>query len=159
MEVKDYLSNKGITFKEFKHPAVFTCEDVEGLEECKGIRGVHSKNLFLKDRKSRNFYLVIMPAEKKLELGKLEELFGEKIKFANPADLKSILGLEPGSVSPFGLINDVEAKVKLVVDKDIWGSEFVSFHPNINTATLELAQQEFRKYLDSLKNEKKVVAL
>jgi len=83
----------------------------------------------------------------------LGETLNEKIKFANENDLKNLLGVEPGSVSPFGLINDSEHKIKVVVGKKIWESDFVSFHPNNNTETLELSGEDFRRYIESLKNE------
>jgi len=153
MEIKGYLREKGIKFKEFKHPAVYTCEEAEKFHVYDKIRGIHSKNLFLKERKSRRFYLVILPAEKKLSIDELGKKLNDKIKFANEEDLKSILGLTPGSVSPFGLINDKGNKTKIVIDSKVWDSDFVSFHPNTNTETLELAKEGFHNYVKSLPNE------
>jgi len=151
MEIKKYLKNLGINFKEFIHPAVYTCEEAEKYNQ--DIRGIHSKNLFIKNKKSKRFYLVIMPADKKLEIGKLSEILNDKIKFANEKDLKKILNLSSGAVSPFGLINDKERKTRIIIDKKIWESDFVSFHPNINTETIELSKKGFHKYINSLKNE------
>ena len=145
--VKDWLTTKEISFKSFEHPAVFTCEEAKQQNVYKDILGIHSKNLFLKDRKSRKFFLLIIPEEKKADLSAIERIVGEKIKFANEFDLKSLLGLSVGSVSPFGLLNDTEHKVEVLVDKDVWSSEFVSFHPNVNTATLELLGVDFQKYV------------
>ncbi len=150
MEIKQYLKNLNINFKTHIHPAVFTCEQADEYNQ--EIKGIHSKNLFLKDRKSKNFYLIIIPANKNLEIKKFEPLLNQKLKFANENDLQEILKLTPGSVSPFGLINDKEIKVQIIIDKEIWNSDFVSFHPNINTETLELTNQDFHKYINSLKN-------
>lgn len=86
-------------------------------------------------------------------------MLNDKIKFANENDLKEILDLETGTVSPFGLINDKERKVVLVIDKEVLENNFVSFHPNINTSTLELSSENFRKYLDSLDNKIIVVEI
>ena len=67
------------------------------------------------------------------------------------------MGLTPGSVSPFGLINDKDHKVKIVIDKEIWDSDFVSFHPNVNTETLELSGMDFHKYIESLDNDMELI--
>jgi Ala-tRNA(Pro) deacylase len=140
-QVKEYLNDRGIKFEVFTHPAVYTCEQAEEYNQ--KVKGIHSKNLFLKDRKSKNFYLIILPADKKLEIKEIEDKLNNKLKFANETDLKDILELEKGAVSPFGLINDKEIRTTLVIDKDILDSEFVSFHPNINTETLEISKQDF----------------
>lgn len=150
MEIKNHLVELGLSFKEFKHPPVYTCEEAERYNQ--DIKGIHSKNLFIKDKKSKIFYLVILPASKQLDMNKLGGLLNDKIKFANEEDLKNILGLNKGAVSPFGLINDKKNKVQIVIDKEVWDSEFVSFHPNINTETLELTKEDFHKFIKSLKN-------
>jgi len=157
MEIKKYLKEKRINFKEFSHNPVYTVEDTkkEGIYE--KIKGIHSKNLFLKERKSRRFYLVVMQENKPLNIKELEEKLKYKLKFANPENLKEILGLTPGSVSPFGLINDKINKTILLIDKDVWNADFVSFHPNINTETLQLSKENFHKYVNSLKNEMKII--
>ena len=99
----------------------------------------------------------IIPANKKLDLGKLGEFLGGKIKFASEKDLKEILGLSVGAVSPFGLINDKQSHIQLLIDKEVWESCFVSFHPNINTETLELAKVDFHKYAHSLRNKLRIM--
>lgn len=150
MEIKKYLDNIGIEFKLHKHPAVYTCEEMEKYIDT--IKGIHSKNLFIKNRKSKNYYLVILPAEANFDFKKFETLLNDKLKFSNENDLKNFLGVTSGAVSPFGLINDKETKVKVLIDKKIWSSDFVSFHPNINTETIELRGKDFQKYIKSLKN-------
>ena len=106
----------------------------------------------MKEKKSRRFYLVVISANKRIDLKALGSKLNNKIKFANAEDLKKILDLEPGSVSPFGLINDKEHIVKVIIDRDIWDAELVNFHPNINTETVELTKEGFRKYIKSLDN-------
>jgi Ala-tRNA(Pro) deacylase len=150
MDVKEYLARNGIKFKSFLHPPVYTCEEAE--QHNKGIRGIHSKNLFLKDKKSRRFYLVILPAHEKVDITRLEGITGDRLKFANENDLKEVLGLGTGAVSPFGLINDKESKGKLLIKKDVWDSDFVSFHPNVNIETLEIPGGDFHRFVKSLKN-------
>jgi len=153
--IKKYLKGLKINFKTYSHPAVYTCEEAE--QHNKNIKGIHSKNLFIKDKKSKKFYLIILPANKNLDMAELGEILNDKIKFANENDLREILDLSAGSVSPFGLINDTENKVQIVIDKEVWNSDFVSFHPNINTETLELTREDFHKYIKSLKNILKII--
>lgn len=155
--VKKYLTERSIQFKLFEHPAVFTCEEAKKHHIYNNIRGVHSKNLFLKDKKSRRFYLLIIPEDKKANMDDIGLLVNDKLKFANEVDLKELLGLTPGSVSPFGLINDKEHKVEILIDKEIWESEYVSFHPNINTETLELSKDDFHKYITTLGNKYRTI--
>ncbi|MBS3140404.1 hypothetical protein J4479_05370 [Candidatus Woesearchaeota archaeon] len=85
-------------------------------------------------------------------MDKLGAIAGDKLKFANEDDLKELLGLTSGAVSPFGLINDKERKVDLLIDKAIWESDYVSFHPNVNTESLELKKEDFHKYIKSIGN-------
>ncbi len=153
--VKNYLANLNIAFKTHTHPAVYTCEQAAKYD--KEIKGIHCKNLFLKDRKSRRFYLVILPADQELNIRDLGEQIGDKLKFANENDLGDILNLTSGSVSPFGLINDKESRTEVVISKRVWDADFVSFHPNINTETLELKGDDFHRYLKSLKNDVRII--
>ena len=157
MEIKQYLKSLNIEFKEFKHNPVFTCEEARKERIYDDIRGIHSKNLFLKNRKSTKFFLMIMPENKPLNIDELGEKLGDKLKFANENNLREILGLTPGAVSPFGLINDKAHIVKIIIDREVWNSDFVSFHPNVNTETLELSKEDFHKYIESLKNDFEIV--
>lgn len=150
MDIKKYLESKGISFKIFTHPPVYTVE--EAKKYSKNIKGMHSKNLFLKDKKSKQFYLVIIPENKKVSMDALGIAVNNKLKFANEDNMKDLLGLTSGAVSPFGLINDKENKVEVIIDKAVWESEYVSFHPNINTETLQLKKEDFHKYIESIGN-------
>ncbi len=150
MEIKQYLKGLNIKFKTHTHPPLYTCEQAEKYN--KEIKGIHSKNLFLKSKKTTAFYLIILPSIEKLNIKEFESLLNEKLTFANEKELKDILNLSTGAISPFGLINDKNNKAVLIIKKEIWNSDFVSFHPNINTETLELAGKDFQKYISSLKN-------
>ncbi|MBU0459390.1 MAG: prolyl-tRNA synthetase associated domain-containing protein [Nanoarchaeota archaeon] len=156
MEIKEYLSDLGIEFEEFQHPAVYTAETAK--KYLANIRGLHSKNLFLREKKKKGFfYLLIVEDIKKVDLKELGNLLGHKVDFCNEAELKNILGLTPGSVSPSGLLHDKEHKVKVLIDEDVWNADFTGFHPDINTETLEINREGFRKYIKSLKNEYEVI--
>lgn len=155
MEIKEYLKKIGVKFKTFNHPAVYTVEEAKKYNQ--NINGMHSKNLFLKERKAKRYYLFILPAEKKFEIATAEQLTKDKLKFANEKEINDFLGSYSGAVSPFGLINDKENKISLLIDKEVWNSDFVSFHPNINTETLELSKGDFQKYIHSLKNKLELI--
>jgi len=155
MDPKIYLKNLNIEFKVHTHKAVFT--GPEAAIHCNHINGLHSKNLFLKNKNKKKFYLVIIPAKDNLDLTKLNSILNDKLGLASADRLKNILNLSPGSVSPFGLINDKDKKTILLIHKDVWISEVVTFHPNINTETLELTQDAFRKYIASLDIEYKII--
>lgn len=159
MNIKNYLKKLSINFREYRHAPVFTVEQAKKERTYENMQGKHCKTLFLKDRKSRNFYLIVLPEYKSLNIAELEKKLNEKIKFASPENLKQILNLTPGSVSPFGLINDKESKVKIIIDADVWKAEFVNFHPNINTETLEISGEDFHKYINSLKNKIEILDL
>lgn len=149
--VYEYLENLGIEYKKHEHPAVFTCEDAEKYSV--DLPGIDSKNLFVTNKKKDIFYLVSLPAEKRTDLNKLaKELGVGRFSFASDDFLMEFLGLTPGSVSPFGLINDVENKVQAIIDEDLLKDSHVQFHPNINTATLTLKTDDFKKYLEQVGN-------
>lgn len=160
--LKQYLEQHNINYILHEHPAVFTCEEAD--IHCKDVPGMPGKNLFLKEKdssgKTQNYVIVIMPAEKRLNLKALQkQLEVKKLTFCNEEELKQYLNLTPGSVSPFGLINDKEHEVKVLIDEDLWNADVVNFHPNINTASLELKKEEFHKYINSLENEVRIIGL
>jgi len=145
-EVEQYLKDNGIKFTVHEHPAVFTCAEAEKL--CGNIPGIACKNLLLKDRASGKCYLIILPADTKVDFKKIAQITGsKKITFADDETLKEKLGLNSGAVSPFGLLNDSLGEVVLIIHFEVLNAEVVSFHPNINTATLELKQEMFQKFL------------
>lgn len=150
--IYEILKKLDIAYKKYEHPAVFTCEDAE--IHYKDIKGGHSKNLFLRDKKGHKHFLVTFESHKNLDIKSFEQKINEhKLGFASPERLKKYLELTPGSVSPFGLINDEKQEVEVFIDTDLITHEKVHFHPNINTATLELTSSDFKKFLDATKNQ------
>ncbi len=142
--IKEFLEKNNIYYKLYTHPAVFTCEEAD--MHCKHVPGIPGKNLFLKEEKGTQFFLVILPAHKKLNMNSLALILNiKKLKFANEKELKEILSLTPGSVSILGLINDKEKKVQMVIDKELWNAERVNFHPNINTESLTFDKEIFHR--------------
>ncbi len=149
VHVEEFLKTNNIEFVLHEHPPVYTCDELEQYH----VPGLACKNLFLRDQKKRRYFLVILPASSKTDLTRLGEVLGErKLSFANPESLKEKLGVEPGAVSPFGLLHDVAASIEVYINKKVHDAPLVHFHPNRNTASLELTGEMFRAYLSTLKN-------
>ncbi len=139
----NFLKENNIEYKLHKHPAVHTVADSQKL--CLNIPGLRCKNLFLKEKKGYQFFLVVVPAEKRTDLDKLaKQLDVKKLTFGSPEKLKELLNLTPGSVSPLGMIYS-KGKVKLIIDQEVWQADVVNFHPNINTASLEINKEMFHR--------------
>ena len=153
----NHLKTLGISYISHSHPAVFTVEQSKKLKLA--YTGKHTKSLFIKDTESR-YYLVCMSAEKKLDTKNLRKHLNAKdLRFASKEELFKILKLTPGSVSIFGLVNDNEHKVHLLLDRELWEADSVGFHPNTNTQTLEFKHEDLRKFYDSLPNKKEILEL
>jgi len=145
-KVLDALDKLGIAYARHEHPPVFTVEDA--VKYWTELRGTHCKNLFLRNKKGNRHYLVIAPTSRTIDLRRLNSLLDEdRLSFGSPERLQRCLGLEPGAVSPFGLINDREKEVRVIVDAELRDSRFLGFHPNVNTATLDIAFADFEKFL------------
>ena len=154
--IGQYLKDHHITYVSHEHPAVFTCEEAE--KHCVNVPGIPGKNLFLRSSKGKRYFLVILPASKRADLKQIAQTVGEsKISFASAETLKEKLGLEPGSVSPFGLINDQNHEIEVYIDAEIYNAPLVNFHPNRNTASLELTREMFHKYLGTQANKVTVI--
>lgn len=141
----------GITdYEVHEHPAIYTI--AEGDDKGLHFTGLNLKNLLLKDKKDGEYYLVILDGHKKLDRKKLGEITGwsNKIRFANEEELFECLNLMPGSVSPFGIINDTGRHVTIVLGNEIHRApedELMNFHPNRNTATLSISKRDFLHFL------------
>jgi Ala-tRNA(Pro) deacylase len=140
------LDELGIQYDRHEHPAVFTAE--EAAEHWAGIRGTPVKNLFLRNKKGDRHYLVILGVDKQADLRQLVKVIGDdRLSFGSPERLMASLGLTPGSVSPFGLINDGSRTVRVIVDADLRSAERLIFHPNINTASVSIGFEDFTRFL------------
>ncbi|HEV3141844.1 MAG TPA: prolyl-tRNA synthetase associated domain-containing protein [Vicinamibacterales bacterium] len=145
------LTELGIAFERKEHPSVATVE--EAILHWADIDATHCKNLFLRNQKGSRHYLVVIEHSKKADLRRVADQIGDgKLSFGSPERLMMHLGLKPGSVSPFGLINDRAHAVRVVLDRDLKSATRLSFHPNINTATLTIAAADFQRFLDACGN-------
>ena len=144
--VYDFLSQNNIAYEKFDHPAVFTTDEAKTLAA--HVPGRQTKNLFLCDDKKRRFYLVTIYEDKRADLKHLREFLAEKsLRFAPEEKLLELLGITPGSVSPLGLINDTNHLVTFALDSEILQNDKIYVHPNINTATLAIGMEDFKKII------------
>ena len=140
------LGQIGLSYERHEHPAVFTVE--QALEHWSGIDATHCKNLFLRNKKGDRHYLVVAEHSTPIDIGALAARVGDnRLSFASAERLATHLGLTPGAVSPFGLINDRAKTVRVVVDERLRSATRVGFHPNVNTATVVLAFTDFERFL------------
>ncbi|CAN5225631.1 prolyl-tRNA synthetase associated domain-containing protein [soil metagenome] len=143
-----FLDGHGIAHSTLEHPPVFRVE--EGREIKAALPGGHTKNLFLKDAKAQ-LWLVSALGDAVIDLKSLPARIGSaKLSFGSEERLLDALGVRPGTVTALALINDAEHRVRFVVDRALWESDPVNFHPLTNDATTALSQAGFRAFLDAL---------
>ena len=135
-EIYQFLSDKGIWHEITEHGAVFNMEDLSYVEL--PYPEADAKNLFVRDDKKRNYYLITVTSDKRVDLKEFKNKYGTaKLSFASADDLMALMGLIPGAVTPLGLLNDTEIRVKLFLDNAFSGG-LIGVHPNDNTATVWL---------------------
>ena len=146
------LDALGIVTRTVEHAPVFTVEEARGMRGT--ILGAHTKNLFLRDNK-RRFFLVTMEEETAVDLKALRPLLGAKggLSFASPDYLLAHLGVQPGSVSPFAVINDTGSLVKVAIDATLLAAEAVNCHPLVNTRTTTIRPDDLVSFLRSTGHE------
>ena len=149
--VDERLRALGIPYERYEHPPIATAESAGAYWA--EIEAVHCKNLFLRNQKGTRHYLVILEHTKRADLRAVADQIGDgKLSFASADRLMRYLGVTPGSVSPFGLIHDRDRHVRVFLDRGVQEAQRISFHPNINTATLVLAQADFQRFLAACGN-------
>ena len=148
LDIYTLLEEHSIAYTKTEHEAVFTCGDAEKkLRD--DLPGAHTKNLFLRDRKGRRHFLVVVGYEKNVDLTALREILEvSKLGFASDERLLKYLGVTPGAVTLLGLVNDTEHAVELIIDEALWNAEEVLCHPLVNTATLSIPHAGIEKFLE-----------
>jgi Ala-tRNA(Pro) deacylase len=150
-----FLDRLGVAHQTLDHPAVFTVGDGGDIKA--QIPGAHTKNLFLKDAKGQ-LWLVSAEGHAQIDLKRLHTVIGgAKLSFGNAELMAETLGVAPGSVTAFGLINDADRRVRFVLDRTLAEAELVNFHPLTNTATTTVSREGFRAFLAALGIEPLVV--
>ena len=156
-ETYDYLSNCGVDYEVTEHEAVFNMEELKNVEL--PYPEADAKNLFVRDDKKRNYYLITVKGDKRVDLKQFQKDHGtRKLSFASADDLMRIMKLIPGAVTPLGLLNDEEQKVTLFLDADFDGG-LVGVHPNDNTATVWITAAELIRVIEEHGNKVNVVKI
>jgi len=152
------LDALGISYERHEHPAVFTAADASQFWD--PIPGVQCKNLFLRNKKGDRHYLVVVEIGKRVDLKDLvRTVADDRLSFGSAERLMAELGLTPGSVSPFGLINDADGSVRVLIDQDLKGADRLIFHPNINTASVVVSWADLERSLATRANRVSVISL
>jgi Ala-tRNA(Pro) deacylase len=143
-----FFDAHGVDHATTDHEAVFRVGEGEGIKD--GIPGAHTKNLFLKDAKGR-LWLISAKDDTVIDLKRLHTVIGSARLSFGPAELMvETLGVTPGSVTAFGLVNDTDGRITFVLDKALADAAQVNFHPLTNTATTTVSQSGFRRFLAAL---------
>ena len=154
----ELLQNLGIAFEYHEHPPVATIEDA--LTHWKDYDSGRCKNIFFRNHKGDRHYLVILEHMRQLDIHDLEKRLKQgKLSFSSDQRLMKYLGVERGSVSPFGLINDTEKHVHLFIDEKLNDFDQLAFHPNLNTATIIVSKSDFLRFLDYTGNSYEFIKL
>ena len=156
-----YLQEHDIPFTTYNHPEGKTIEEAKRWWHADG--SLHCKNIFMRNHKGDQHYLICFPCDDDLAIHDIEHWLKDvlvsqglrapgKLSFASPERMMRYLGLEPGSVSPFGLINDAEHHVHLFLDEQLQNAPALSFHPNDCRGTVVIARADFERYLKAVGN-------
>ena len=151
-----FLADHQIEYQRYDHPAVFTVEDVRRLVP--PLPAAKTKNLFLRDHRGKRHFLVIVPADKRVAIKALHEVIGStRLSFGSASRLKKYLGVDPGAVTLFALINDRYHEVELIIDESLWKQEAFQFHPLVNTSTLVISRDNLQRFLHLTGHEAKMM--
>ncbi|RWO76745.1 prolyl-tRNA synthetase associated domain-containing protein [Mesorhizobium sp.] len=143
-----FLAELGIATSTKRHPPLYTVADSQALRG--EIAGGHTKNLFLKDKKD-NFFLVTVGEDAVVDLKQIHQVIGaaSRVSFGKPEMLMELLGVTPGAVTVFGVINDTANRVKLVLDKDLMEHAVINGHPLTNEATASIAARDLVRFVEA----------
>ncbi|MDX8539766.1 prolyl-tRNA synthetase associated domain-containing protein [Mesorhizobium abyssinicae] len=147
-ELNAFLADLGIGVSTIRHPPLYTVADSQALRG--EIAGGHTKNLFLKDKKD-NFFLVTVDEEAEVDLKQIHHLIGAagRVSFGKPEMLMELLGVIPGAVTVFGLINDSERRVKVFLDQELMSHAVINAHPLTNEATTSIASADLVRFVEA----------
>lgn len=151
-ELFTFLDSLGIAHKTMRHAPVFTVAESVALRD--EIPGGHTKNLFVKDKKD-NYFLLTVEENATVDLKTVHTLIGgaSKVSFGRPEKLMEYLGVIPGAVTAFGVINDSGQNVKIIIDEDLMKDEIVNCHPLSNDATTSIASKDLLRFIEATGHE------
>ena len=158
-DIYNFLNEKNIWHEITEHEAVYNMEELSNVEL--PYPDADAKNLFVRDDKKANYYLITVKGDKRVDLKEFRKNQSTRnLSFASADDLMSIMGLIPGAVSPLGILNDKELKVRFYIDKDFMNdSHLIGIHPNDNTATVWLKIEDLIDIIKEHGNEVNIVEL
>ena len=147
MDICAFLEQHNIEFERTDHPPVYTCEQAERLVP--PMRGADTKNLFVRDKKGRSHFLVIVGYEKSVDLKALSRELGlAGLSLGSADQLQHHLGVDPGSVSLLAITNDRLSQVEIIIDETLWVADRWKCHPLVNTSTLSLSRNDVERILN-----------
>lgn len=141
IRVYDFLDSLGIEYVGLDHAPAMTMEVCEEID--RALEAAMCKNLFLCNRQETDFYLLMMPGDKQFKTKELSAQIGSaRLSFAKAEYMEKYLDITPGSVSVLGLMNDIEKRVRLLIDEDVLKSEYIGCHPCVNTSSLRIKTRD-----------------
>jgi Ala-tRNA(Pro) deacylase len=157
-QLLDHLAALGIAADTVEHEPVFTVAESRPVKA--RIPGAHSKNLFVKDKKGRLF-LITARDETPIDLKRAHEAIGAsgRLSFGSAEQLREVLGIEPGSVTPFAVVNDRAGRVTVILDANLMEHERVNFHPLVNSMTTGVSREDLLRFLRATGHEPAIVRL
>lgn len=151
-EVYEFIKNREIWYQITEHKAVYSMEDLKDVNI--PYPEGNAKNLFVRDDKKKNYYLIMVKEDKHADLKQFRRDYNTRpLTFASSEDLNRILGLYPGAVTPLGMLNDEGRQVKFYLDSDFHDGDIIGMHPNDNTATLWLKVKDLKDIIKEHGNE------
>ena len=158
-DVYNFIKSKGIWYEITEHKAVFSMDELSEVEV--PYPEYDAKNLFVRDDKKRNYYLITVKGDKRVDLKEFRRQNNTRpLSFASEQELMNIMNLIAGSVTPLGMLNDKELKVAFYLDKEFLnGKQIIGIHPNENTATLWLKVEDLISIIKEHGNEVNIVEL
>jgi Ala-tRNA(Pro) deacylase len=143
-----FLADHHIEYERHDHPAVYTVEEAERLVP--PLPGAKSKNLFLRDKKGLRHFLVVVEAQKRVDIKALPDVVGSsRLSFGSAERLEKYLGVEPGAVTFLAIFNDPDQNVEVFVDRALWNSDAFNFHPLVNTSTLVISRENLQRFIEA----------
>ncbi len=157
-ELLAFLSELGIAVKTVTHPPLFTVADSQALRG--EIPGGHTKNLFLRDKKDR-YFLLTVEEDAEVDLKTIHQVIGAsgRVSFGKPEKLLDYLGVTPGAVTAFGVVNDMENNVTIVLDEALMRHDPINAHPLTNEATTSIGRDDLLRFIKATGHEPLVLKL
>ena len=151
--IQKALEALSIKYQWFEHESIHRCEDSLAWHQENKLPGVRAKNLFLRNKNGKRHFMLILPQDKSFDKDAFRSISGQKCGFASDDRMMQFLGVRPGSVSPFCLVSDTDQAVEIYIDQDLMTEPYLYFHPQRNTASIQLIPADLEKWLNHCGNQ------